>query len=483
MDRLGSTAHRWKARPVAATLVRLTTVVVPFLAGLAAARLAVNAFDARSWPARITVWVLATVLATAVVTIASRAARRLMPLSTLLAVSLAFPDRTPSRLGIALRAGATKRLLEHDADRRHRPELDAARVLALAAGLAAHDRATRGHSERVRAYSELIADELRLDDTAHDRLRWAALLHDIGKVTVPRATLNATHPLTADEWAMLRRHPEAGHELTAPLASWLGEWEAAVAQHHERYDGGGYPSGLAGDEIALAARIVCVADSFDAMTSERTYARPMSLAEARQTLVDKAGGQFDPDVVRAFLNVGIGRLRRILGFAALAAAVPALFPIVRIARRAPATAAAAPMALIAAVSLGVISPVPARHAPVALRPAAPATASANGTQPAPATTDAATASSVVTRDRSRRTKQPSAPSSSVGTTPDRDRPGRNPSLGPVAPAPALPCQIEVGVACAGIATALSSGIFPADVLLHGEVRPTDTAVTVDRQIG
>src|SRR5205807_10372018 len=169
--------------------------------------------------------------------------------------------------------------------------------------LTAHDRRTRGHSERVRALSELIAEELHLAPEERDRLRWASLLHDCGKVTVDSRILNKPGPLDEEEWAIMRRHPEEGARIAFPLRDWLGEWSLAIAQHHERWDGHGYPRGLTGEEISLAARIVAVADAFDVMTSARSYQGPMSTAAARTELTAMAGAQFDPAVVRAFLLV------------------------------------------------------------------------------------------------------------------------------------------------------------------------------------
>src|SRR5207237_8967252 len=99
------------------------------------------------------------------------------------------------------------------------------------------------------------------------RLGWAALLHDCGKVMVDANVLNKASSLADAEWAAIRRHPDEGARIAEPLHDWLGEWSLAIAQHHERWSGSGYPRGLAGDEISLAARIVAVADSFDAMTS------------------------------------------------------------------------------------------------------------------------------------------------------------------------------------------------------------------------
>ena len=121
---------------------------------------------------------------------------------------------------------------------------------------------------------------------------------------------------------LLRRHPEEGARLVAPLLSWFGEWGLAVVQHHERFDGTGYPNRLKGHEISLAARIVSVADSYEVMTAPRTYKPQMSVSAARQELVRVAGTQLDPAIVRAFLNISLGRLWRTIGFGAWIAQLP-----------------------------------------------------------------------------------------------------------------------------------------------------------------
>ncbi len=172
---------------------------------------------------------------------------------------------------------------------------------------------TRGHSERVRAYTDLIAEELGLDAEDAAKLRWAALLHDIGKLEVPEAILNKDGRPTADEWEIIRGHPGAGGPRLEALAPWLGEWALAATEHHERYDGKGYPRGLAGEEISRAGRIVAVADAYDVMTAPRSYKPSLPAEQARVELTTNAGTQFDPDVVRAFLAVSLGRRLALAG--------------------------------------------------------------------------------------------------------------------------------------------------------------------------
>ena len=272
-------------------------------------------------------WVLMAATSTTVLVVVDTVARRLLPLATLLRLSLAFPDRAPSRFSVAFRAGTTRNLKRQVARaQEHHTDADLAasaeRILVLAAALSAHDRGTRHHSERVRAYCDLIAEELRLSGSDRDRLRWAALLHDVGKLEVSGGLLRKAGALDSEEWDEIRRHPGDGARIAAPLAGWLGPWAKAIEQHHEQWGGAGYPNGLSGADISLGARIVAVADAFEVMTAPRSYRRPVGANGAREELAHGAGEQFDPAVVRAFLNVSIGRLRWTIGPVAWLAHVP-----------------------------------------------------------------------------------------------------------------------------------------------------------------
>src|SRR5436309_3021757 len=135
------------------------------------------------------------------------------------------------------------------------PARAARQILGLVAALSAHDRKTRGHSERVRAYTDMLAGELDLGDEDRDRLRWAALLHDIGKLRVPGRILNKAGKPDRFERERLQAHPAAGAAIAEPLLPWLGRWAATIVQHHERFDGQGYPAGLEGEEISRGAEL------------------------------------------------------------------------------------------------------------------------------------------------------------------------------------------------------------------------------------
>lgn len=323
-------SHRWRGRPILSALVRVGVVAVPaalgFGAGAAVSRLMPRP---TSVGAAVLSFVVVTAAMLVVVLALTRAGRRLLPLAALLNVSLLFPDQAPKRFAVARRVGRPRDLQRqlqeaHDKGVTGGDVAYMQQVLELVAALSVHDRRSRGHSERVRVFADMIADEMKLTSGARARLRWASLLHDIGKLVVPSEILNKPAALDEAEWIAVRRHPEEGARLIGPLHTWLGEWGDAVVQHHERWDGGGYPHGLAGTEISLAARIVAVADAYDVMTAVRAYRKPVGMAAARRELVRCSGGQFDPTVVRAFLSISTGRLWRVVGLASWLAELPLL---------------------------------------------------------------------------------------------------------------------------------------------------------------
>ncbi|MEP7202994.1 MAG: ice-binding family protein [Ilumatobacteraceae bacterium] len=310
-------------------------------------------------------WLLIAAASSVALLTVERLSHRLAPLAMLLALSLTFPDQAPQRFRVALRSGSTRQLRDRIAQARRgeigdTPAEAAERVLELVAALSVHDRTTRGHSERVRAYSRMIGEELGLDDFELDQLQWAALLHDVGKLLIPEWILNKPGALTAEEYEAVCHHPEYGRIMVGALIPWLGDSARAVWEHHERWDGGGYPAGLAGHDIALAARIVNVADTFDVMTSARSYKKPVSAAASRAELARCAGGQFDPVVVRAFLNISIGRQRLAIGPLSWLAQIP-LFPksVLSSASAGHAATVAATLAVVGATTLGGINPVSA----------------------------------------------------------------------------------------------------------------------------
>lgn len=183
-------------------------------------------------------------------------------------------------------------------------------LAALASALDVRDSETGGHSDRVLRYMELVIEEIGIsgDDTAF--LRRGAMLHDIGKIGVPDNILRKPSALSDGEWVVMRRHPEYGARIVAQVP-FLKDVAQIVRHHHERWDGKGYPDRLAREAIPLGARIFAVADSFDAMTSDRPYRDAMSVAQARDEVARCRGTQFDPAVVDAFLRIVPDRLAEI----------------------------------------------------------------------------------------------------------------------------------------------------------------------------
>lgn len=162
------------------------------------------------------------------------------------------------------------------------------------------DRYTQGHCERVAFFACVLADSAGFNSRSLFWFRIGALLHDIGKIIVPTEVLNKPGKLTDEEWAIMKRHPEAGLELVADI-DFPGDIGAIIRNHHERWDGAGYPDGLKGEDIPFAARILCVADVYDALTTTRSY-RP-GLTHARAAEIMRAStGQFDPQLLETFLN-------------------------------------------------------------------------------------------------------------------------------------------------------------------------------------
>ena len=317
---------RWVPHPTWSWCLRAFALTVPLVASMAAGIWVSRALPEPSGAAGTLGWYLAIIIATvAALLIVERLARRLLPLAMLLRLSLAFPDQAPSHVRVARRAGNARRLGACvEAVIAGTGDADPEAIVTLAAALNAHDRRTRGHSERVRALSELVGEELGLDPLDRERLRWAAFLHDIGKLSVPSRVLNKPGRLDGREWRLVRKHPAVGERYAGALAAWLGDWIHSIGHHHEHWDGTGYPDGLVGSKISLGGRIVAVTDAFETMTTLRSYNRPMTAEEGRAELTRCAGMHFDPRVVRAFVGISIPTLRWKVGLASWLAQLPFL---------------------------------------------------------------------------------------------------------------------------------------------------------------
>jgi putative nucleotidyltransferase with HDIG domain len=174
-------------------------------------------------------------------------------------------------------------------------------LASLSNALEAKDAVTSEHTEEVVRLAVALAAELGLELEAVRTVELGAVLHDIGKVRVPEAILNKPGPLDEAEWAVMRTHPEVGEQIVRPIQS-LQAILPIVRHHHERWDGTGYPDGLAGRAIPVGARIVAVCDAYRAMTEDRPYREALGPDEARRELEQGAGTQFDPDCVAAFLR-------------------------------------------------------------------------------------------------------------------------------------------------------------------------------------
>ena len=317
----GTQEDRWSGHPLLAAAVRLAAVALPLLLAALAATAAGRATPGPT-PLRLLVALLVALVVAGAV---GRAARRLLPLAALLDLALLFPDRAPARFA-------------HRAARRLDPGADAGAARGAGAGGggahgrrpaggprpprprdAAPHRAGAGLRRAARGRAPAAAAE-------RDRLRWAALLHDLGKLDVAPSVLTKPGALDTAEWEAVREHPAAGARLATGLAGFLGDWYPSIAQHHERWDGGGYPAGLAGEQICRGARIVAVADAFEVMTGRRGYRRPVSAETARAELSACSGTQFDPAVVRALLDLSVSRLERVVGPLAFLAATPFVVP-------------------------------------------------------------------------------------------------------------------------------------------------------------
>lgn len=164
------------------------------------------------------------------------------------------------------------------------------------------DRYTAGHCARVADYCSRLAAAVGFTKREINWIRMGAFLHDVGKTAIDAAVLNKTGPLTDHEWEVMRRHTVVGDEIVAEL-DFPYEIRPIVRSHHERWDGSGYPDRLAGDQIPLSARILAIADAYDALTTTRSYQRPRSSAEALKVLERLSGTQFDPDLLRTFLRI------------------------------------------------------------------------------------------------------------------------------------------------------------------------------------
>jgi HD-GYP domain-containing protein (c-di-GMP phosphodiesterase class II) len=175
-------------------------------------------------------------------------------------------------------------------------------IIGLAEALETRDAYTRGHSDRAVEFAGAVSQELGLTLEQADGLQYAAILHDIGKIGIPDNILNKPGKLTEEEFALMKTHPVKGANILSKIP-FLARMAPMVRHHHERWDGTGYPDGIAGEDIPIESRIVAVLDSYDAMTSDRIYRKAPGIEYAQDELRRCAGTKYDSRVVAAFLKV------------------------------------------------------------------------------------------------------------------------------------------------------------------------------------
>lgn len=356
-DTLGRSA--WSPRRSVALMIRLAVFVLPIVASIVAVWICTTYVPAPSDRVLFWAWLAGLIVVSCIASFAAQQVlRTLAPLELLFTMSLIFPDETPNRFGLALRTGTYRSLARRVArsDDDWTMQRWAEHLVAAMTRLNHHDRLTAGHSERVRAYAVMLGQEIGLPRDELDRLNWAALIHDVGKLDVPAEILAKPARPTPQEWTVLRAHPGAGWRYVDPMRPWLGDWVDASTQHHERWDGTGYPLGLAGHEISLAGRIVAIADAFDVMTAARSYKKPLPAAQARAELTRNSGSQFDPHLVRSFLQISLGRMRRVIGPLGVLAHFPDLLRVPLTAALSSTTAVVTAGAIAVGAAAGATAP-------------------------------------------------------------------------------------------------------------------------------
>jgi HD domain-containing protein/cellulose binding protein with CBM3 domain len=437
----GQDEARWESRRFAAWSLRAGIVLAPVIVAVVVMAVVSRLVTRPHAGAGLLLWLgwWALVFASSIVAlwVTDRAARRLTPLAALLDLAVLFPGRAPTRFAIARKAGDLRSLknLTEKGSPRERDDLATAaeQILALVGSLRAHDRHTRGHSERVRVYTDMIAEELRLPAAAVDRLRWASLLHDIGKLWIPASVLNKPGKLTKSEWEAVRQHPDHGAALAADLLPWLGPWGLAIAEHHEHFDGTGYPRGLSGANISLAGRIVGVADSFETMTATRPYKKARTRAAALEELVRFSNKQFDPDVVRALLAVSAPKLAWAMGPASWLTGLPFIGSAPSVTGAGLAAQAATGVAGVAVASVAgvAVAAVPSYPSPTPVAHSATTTVAAGAPAGAPAGSAGSAGGSAGSAGRSAPRSRSGSPGAGRGSaSPTQTTPTPGPLVGP-----------------------------------------------------
>lgn len=306
----------------ASNTIKFLNLAIPAIAGFVIANVILSIMSPFS---NTTEWVMWIVIALVVSLITSvfvgDVTRSTIRRSALFKKANKFDTEVGEVFGQALREGNAKQARKTAIKLGHDPSfID--EVISLLKQLTDHERKTRGHNERVRAYASLIGREYGLPKDELECLNWSAMMHDIGKLDVPNWLLTSPNKPTEEEWQVLKRHPEMAKHRLRKLEKTLGEtiYHGAL-YHHERWDGGGYPHGLAGSAIPLFGRITAIADAFDVMTHARSYQQARPIVEAREELIASSGSHFDPQLVAAFLQIGDEELLEVRGWSAIVAGV------------------------------------------------------------------------------------------------------------------------------------------------------------------
>ncbi|MCX8058575.1 MAG: HD-GYP domain-containing protein [Spirochaetes bacterium] len=172
---------------------------------------------------------------------------------------------------------------------------------ALVSSIEIKDHYTKGHSLRVMNYAIKFAFLLNLEDKIIEKIKWASLLHDIGKIGIPESILNKTLPLSENEFIIMKKHVFFSYQILQPL-SFLEEERKIILHHHEKWDGTGYPYGLKGEEIPFESRIISIVDSFDAMNTNRPYRKKVNMDYIKNQFIENLGKQFDPILGEKFIQ-------------------------------------------------------------------------------------------------------------------------------------------------------------------------------------